>query len=125
MLWKLFQTPGASDLRRKEAGTRGSIPPEAVQGVLRAAGCGVGRGGPAFPFPWLNLSLAGGPWLVPVAWPAMAELDDKSLGRFPSPSAPLPRAEEARGATSGKVSVRAGLEVSEPAHHLPCPPEVT
>ena len=49
-----------------------------------------------FPLPWLEPPAAGGPWFLPVAWLALAvELDDKSLGRFPSLSAPHPREGEA------------------------------
>ena len=85
--------------------------------VLGAAHCGAGTRGHMFPLPWLEPPAAGGPWLLPVAWLALAiELDDKSLGRFPSLSAPHPRAGETGVPRQGRlVSVLGWMCLSQHA----------
>ena len=90
-----------------------------MQYVLGAAHCGAGRRGPMFPLPWLEPPAAGGPWFLPVAWLALAvELDDKSLGRFPSLSAPHPREGEAGVPRQGRLVSVLGLMC--PSQHAIC-----
>lgn len=84
-------------------------------------------GGEGSPF----VSLAGTSrlwWALasPLARLAVAvEREDRVwVSSHPSPCC-TPQSRGGQGAMSGKVSVRAGLDVCEPARHLPCPPELT
>lgn len=91
----------------------------------RAVCCGAERAYLGF-LPWLEPPACWWGLASPLTWLAMAlELDDRVwVSSHPSPCC-TPQSRGGRGATSGKVSVRAGFDVSEPAHHLPCPPELT
>lgn len=62
-------------------------------------------------------SRPGWPWLL--RW-----MTTVWVASHPSPCSTL-QSRGGRGATSRKVSVGAGFDVSKPGHHLPCPPEVT